>query len=89
NIFEHNAGTYTYTFDGKWLERAKISKLRVYLSGENLFTLSPIYKHTSMFDPEVINNGDSDFTSGTNTSMGDGYSYPMLRTYTIGVNLTF
>ena len=81
--------TVDYTFDGKWLERAKISKLRVYLSGENLFTLSPIYKHTSMFDPEVINNGDSDFTSGTNTSMGDGYSYPMLRTYTIGVNLTF
>lgn len=43
-----------------------------------------------MFDPEVIVKGDSDFTSlSTNTSLGDGYSYPMLQTFTIGLNLTF
>ena len=37
------------------------------------------------YDPEVINAGDSDFR----TSEGDGYSYPMLRTVTLGVNLSF
>ena len=80
--------TLDYTFSGNWLQKAKIQKLRLYLTGENLFTWSPMFKYTSMFDPEVIANGDSDFTSGTNTSMGDGYSYPMLRTFTIGVNIT-
>ena len=36
-------------------------------------------------NPEVINAGDSDFR----TTEGDGYSYPMLRTVTLGLNLTF
>ena len=80
--------TLDYTFSGNWLKKANIQKLRLYVTGENLFTWSPMFKYTSMFDPEVISNGDSDFTSGTNTSMGDGYSYPMLRTFTIGVNIT-
>jgi len=80
--------TVDYTFSGNWLKKAKIQKLRVYVTGENLFTWSPMFKYTSMFDPEVISNGDSDFTSGTNTSMGDGYSYPMLRTVTFGINIT-
>ena len=80
--------TLDYTFSGNWLKKANIQKLRLYLTGENLFTWSPLFKYTSMFDPEVIGNGDSDYTSGTNTSMGDGYSYPMLRTFTIGINIT-
>ncbi len=78
-----------YTFPKKWMEKIKVDKLRVYFTGENLFTWSPMFKHTSMFDPEVIGNGDSDFTSGTNTSMGDGYSYPLLKTFTFGINITF
>lgn len=80
--------TVDYTFSGNWLKKAHIQKLRLYVTGENLFTWSPMFRYTSMFDPEVISNGDSDFTSGTNTSMGDGYSYPMLRTITFGINIT-
>ncbi len=81
--------TVDYSFPSKLLKKVKIEKLRIYFSGENLLTWSPLYKHTSMFDPEVIGNGDSDFHDGTSSSMGDGYSYPMLRTYTFGINLTF
>ncbi len=81
--------TIDYSIPSKILKKAKIEKLRIYFSGENLLTFSPLFKHTSMFDPEVIGNGDSDFHDGTSTSMGDGYSYPMMRTYTIGINLTF
>ena len=66
-----------------------IEKLRIYFSGENLLTFSPIYKHTSMFDPEVIGKGDTDFGGQTSTTAGDGYSYPMLKTFTFGINLTF
>ena len=81
--------TLDYTIPGKLTEKLGIEKLRVYFSGENLLTWSPIYKHTSMFDPEVITKGDSDFGGSTSTTMGDGYSYPMLKTFTFGVNLTF
>ena len=83
--------TLDYTFPAKLLEKARIEKLRIYFSGENLATWSPIYEHTSMFDPEVISKGDSDFSDGNATSetMGDGASYPMLRSFTFGINITF
>lgn len=81
--------TIDYSFPSKLLKKIKVDKLRIYLSGENLFTWSPMFRHTSMFDPEVISNGDSDFHDGTSDSMGDGYSYPMLKTFTFGINLTF
>lgn len=45
-----------------------------------------------MFDPEVIATGDSDFDSDSKyglSGVGDGYSYPMLRTFTFGISLTF
>lgn len=81
--------TIDYTLPKELTQKVSLEKVRFYVSGENLFTLSPMFKHTQMFDPEVIGNGDSDFNSGTSDTMGDGYSYPMLRTITFGVNLTF
>lgn len=81
--------TLDYTFPKKLTEKVNIEKLRIYFSGENLLTFSPIYKHTSMFDPEVIGKGDTDFGGQTSTTAGDGYSYPMLKTFTFGINLTF
>ena len=82
--------TADYTFPEKITEKLKISNLKVYVSLENLFTFSPIYRVTDMFDPEVIDSGDSDFstTRGLN-GQGDGFSYPMLKSYTFGINITF
>lgn len=80
--------TLDYSIPKRFLEKAGIQQLRFYLTGENLLTWSPMFKHTTMFDPEVIGNGDTDFHSGTSTTMGDGYSYPLLRSVTFGVNLT-
>jgi TonB-linked SusC/RagA family outer membrane protein len=57
-----------------------LSKIRVYVSGQNLLTFT---KYRG-FDPEV----NSDFNS--NTSYGvDIFAYPAARTYTLGANLTF
>lgn len=84
--------TLSYSFTQDWMKKAKIEALRIYLTGENLLTFSPLYKHTKMFDPEGIESGDSDFGGAGVTGLygvGNGYSYPMLRSYTIGVNLTF
>ena len=77
--------TVDYTFPAHICRKLHIKGLKVYFSGENLWTWSPIFKYTDNYDPEVINAGDSDFR----ISVGDGYSYPMLKTFTLGVNLTF
>jgi TonB-linked SusC/RagA family outer membrane protein len=77
-----------YSFNKKVCSFLHISDLRVYLAGENLWTWSPLFKVTKNYDPEVINAGDTDFRSTAGTD-GDGYGYPMLATYTVGVNITF
>jgi hypothetical protein len=77
-----------YAFNKKVCDFLRISDLRVYVSGDNLFTWSPLFKVTRNFDPELINAGDNDFRS-TAGSDGDGYGYPMLSTYTFGINVTF
>lgn len=77
--------TVDYTFPDRICKKLHIKGLKVWVSGENLWTYSPMFEHCDNYDPEVINAGDSDFR----TSEGDGYSYPMLRTVTLGVNLSF
>ncbi len=79
--------TIDYSFPKSMLQKAQIDQLRVYFTGENLLTWSPLFKNTDMFDPEVIQGGDTDFHSAADT--GDGYSYPMLRSFTFGVSITF
>lgn len=84
--------TVDYTLPKKLTQKAHIQAVRFYCSMENLWTWSPMFKNTDMFDPEVITTGDSDFDSASQYGLGgvgDGYSYPMLKTFTFGVNLTF
>ena len=82
--------TIDYTLPKEMTQKAKVEQVKFYLAMENLFTWSPIQKYTQLFDPEVIDSGDSDFsTSRGLNGMGDGFSYPMLRSFTFGVNLTF
>lgn len=60
-----------------------LEALNIYLSGENLFTYTPLHKYAPNFDPEGLSY-DTDFASSA-----DGYTYPMLKTLTMGVNITF
>jgi len=71
-----------YTFSQSWLKKCNISKLRVYASGQNLWT-STDYKG---YDPEVNNAGGSqaDYRVGF-----DRAPYPKARIITVGLNLTF
>ena len=84
--------TIDYTLPKKLVEKASFENVRFYVTMENLFTLSPIYRHTQAFDPEGIDLGDTDFDSYSEfglSGIGQGYSYPMLKSYTFGVSLTF
>ncbi len=69
--------TLGYTLPEKWSRAILISKLRVYLNAENLFTLTSYHG----MDPEISSGG---------TSVGiDKGVYPQARTLSAGINLTF
>lgn len=46
--------TVGYTFPKEWMQKAGISKLRVYFTGQNLFTITDL---PDQYDPETINLG--------------------------------
>ena len=66
--------TVGYTLPRKVLDKIHFKKIRVYLSGENLFTWSPL--ETKYMDPEE-------------TLSGDGRTYPFSRTFSFGVEFSF
>src|SRR5690606_17405999 len=72
-----------YTLPQSWLAKAGVKKAMVYVSGQNILTFSGLYKHTDNFDPEIIENPAGDMTN----SHGQGDAYPMLKSYTVGLNL--
>ncbi len=71
--------TFGYTFPSKWMKKAKIRKLRLYVTGGNLFCLTPY----TGFDPEVSTRGNT-LTPGV-----DFGAYPRSRTFVAGLNITF
>lgn len=81
--------TIDYTFNQKLLRNTPITKLRVYVSGENLFYWSPLKKHARNIDPEMITHGDADFGQTTAGTNGDSYGYPMTKSVSVGLNVSF
>jgi TonB-linked SusC/RagA family outer membrane protein len=77
--------TLGYSLPMNLIKRLKLSAVRIYLTGQNLWTYSPMFKVTKNFDPEVIEGSDPEINSGG----GDGFSYPMQKTYTLGLNINF
>ncbi len=77
--------TLDYDLPAGLLSRTGIRQVTVYVTGQNIFTLSGLFKYTDNFDPEVIENPVGDMLNG----YGQGDAYPMLKTFTLGLNLTF
>ena len=77
--------TLDYSIPKKLVEKVKLKQAKVFITGQNLLTFSGLFKHTDNFDPEIIENPVGDMTNG----YGQGDAYPMLKTITIGLNLTF
>lgn len=72
---------FGYTLPAKLTKHVAISRLRLYVQAENLFTLT---KYTGC-DPEVTGGN-----SGYGTEVGiDRGVYPQNRTFTFGVNVNF
>jgi len=69
------------------IQKIKMNSARVYVSGENLWTNSPLYKiNGHNLDPENTGGSDRVLTDGTN---GNGNNYPMLKSITFGLSVTF
>jgi hypothetical protein len=75
----------SYNLPKEWTSKMKMTSAKVYFTGQNIFTLTPMHKYARNFDPEVINGSDPE----VNGASGNGYDYPMLKTYTLGLNVTF
>ena len=78
---------FGYNLPRKWIAKAGFSKVSVYFSGENLWSWSPLYRHTKDYDVTVVTKGsDTDLTSG---SKGDGFNYPTMRNLSLGISITY
>ena len=76
-----------YNLPSYWTKRIGAQSVRIYFSGENLFTYSPMYRVVkNTIDVENAVRSDRETNSGNS---GDGYNYPMLKSYSFGVNLGF
>lgn len=78
--------TIGYTFKQQLLSRLNLKSARLFLTANNLFTITDY----SGYDPEV--DHFTGVNGGANSGLLRGYdygSYPQSRFYRIGVNLTF
>ncbi len=67
-----------YSLPSGFVKRLAMQKLRIYFSGENLLTFT---KFTKLLDPETAFN--------TASGYGVGMTYPLSKSYSFGLNVTF
>ncbi|QHV93634.1 SusC/RagA family TonB-linked outer membrane protein [Spirosoma endbachense] len=65
-----------YTFPETLTKRIRVPRARIYVSGENLLTYTPL--RSKYIDPEQL---DGDTTNGR--------TYPLSKTFSAGLNITF
>lgn len=75
-----------YNLPAQWIRRLGMENARVYASGENLWSWSPFYRITRDLDIENTGGSDSVVTDG---GSGKGNNYPILRSMTFGLSVTF
>lgn len=78
--------TIGYTLPKSFTSRAKISNLRVYLSGENIMEWSAVKR---FFDPETLNENTYTDPAAKPERVGNGLTYPFQRSFSAGIQLTF
>lgn len=82
--------TIGYTLPETLTNKFNISRLRIFVSGENLAEWSDV---KDFYDPEAINdNGILNLDPGVNPNdriQGKGYAYPFQRRYAVGLNVNF
>jgi TonB-linked SusC/RagA family outer membrane protein len=75
-----------YNLPLRIISKIHATNARVYISAENIWTASPLYKRTKDIDVENAVVSDQVFTT---TNAGDGYNYSMMKGITFGLSITF
>lgn len=75
-----------YNLPANLISRIKMTQARIYLSAENIWTWSPMYRVTHNLDVENIGGSDRVLTNGSN---GNGNNYPILKGWSVGLNIGF
>ncbi|NJK97606.1 MAG: hypothetical protein HC905_24285 [Bacteroidales bacterium] len=78
-----------YALPQRLISKIKANDIKVYISGENLWTYSPLYKLVGNDHIDVENTGPSDQVFNPGGNSGDGYNYPMLKSVSFGLSVTF
>lgn len=73
-----------YTLPTQAVTKIGLSKCRIYVSGENLWTGTSL---SNLFDPETISGGDTRSDANQFVRSG-GNAYPLSRTFSLGISLT-
>ena len=78
--------TLGYTIPGGIISQSPSTKLRIYLSGENLLTFSPL---TDYIDPEAASASVNLNNPSTSANRGTAQVVPFSKTYSLGVSFQF
>ena len=82
---------FGYNLPRKLIQKISLSDAKIFFSGENLWNWSPFYKTFGRdYDVTTIAKGGDDYEYGMDWwgSLG-GYQYPKLRTFSLGLSVTF
>jgi hypothetical protein len=80
--------TIGYTIPGSIIRALKIKSVRVYGTGQNILTFSKI----DYIDPEVggpANSAPANQGVGAGTNPGSEVIFPLQKSWTVGINVTF
>lgn len=86
--------SFSYDLPETLLSKVNVSGASVFFTGQNLWVWSPMFKVTKAIDPQAIGSQNSS-NSETNVYLNPdleenkGNVYPILKTYTLGVNVSF
>ena len=73
-----------YNLPEKWLKKIHLTKLGIFVTAENLWTWSPMYRHSHDIDVTANIYGNDRYTS----TAGDGYNFPTMKSIGLGINIT-
>jgi hypothetical protein len=76
-----------YNLPQNLISKIKMTAARVFISAENIWTTSPLFKITRDIDVENAVASDQVFSPGGNA--GDGYNYPLMKSLTAGISISF
>lgn len=77
---------FGYNLPEKWIKPLHLSRVGIFFSGENLWDWSPMYKYIKG-TVDVLALGQD--PENHDTTAGTGGCYPVLKSYSFGINLTF